>query len=56
MALAEMYLRKMKGECPFCGKDMTHPSFRDEQSRKEFMISGICQRCQDDYFTHMEEL
>jgi hypothetical protein len=56
MALAEMYLRRMKGECPFCGKDMTNATFKDAASKKEFEISGICQRCQDDYFTHMEEL
>lgn len=48
--LDEMFNRKAKGECPFCGKDMTNPVFRDELSKKEFSISGICQECQDNYF------
>ena len=48
--LEEMFNRKEQGLCPFCGKDMTNPSFRDELSRKEFEISGLCQTCQDNYF------
>lgn len=28
-----------------CGKPATH--FKDELSRKEFSISGLCQDCQD---------
>lgn len=31
--------------------DMDDPSsFRDDLSRKEFGISGFCQKCQDDTF------
>lgn len=48
--LAEMFAKNAEGKCPFCGKDMSNPQFRDEKSRKEFEISGICQECQDNYF------
>jgi hypothetical protein len=33
----------------------THTSFRDDLSRKEYQISGMCQRCQDDIFGADEE-
>jgi hypothetical protein len=35
-------------KCVFCGKPATE--FRDELSRKEYYISGICQECQDKTF------
>ena len=34
--------------CVTCGKPAA--DFRDEVSRKEFGISGLCQRCQDEFF------
>lgn len=34
--------------CVFCSQPATE--FRDELSRKEFSISGICQKCQDKVF------
>ena len=34
--------------CIFCGKKILIDEFRDELSYKEFTISGICQKCQDD--------
>lgn len=37
-----------KGLCPFCLK--APGEFRDELSRKEFGISGLCQKCQDETF------
>lgn len=37
-----------KGLCPLCKK--TEFKFRDELSRKEFKISGLCQECQDELF------
>lgn len=41
-----------KGLCPFCGSDKTKPEdFRDNQSRKEFKQSGMCQKCQDETFS-----
>lgn len=36
--------------CPFCGKDIDQDLFRDELSRKEYSISGLCQQCQDEMF------
>ena len=35
--------------CVTCGKDAKE--FRDELSRKEYSISGMCQECQDKTFT-----
>jgi len=48
--LNDMIQKRENGKCPFCGKDMTNPTFRDVMSLKEFEISGICQECQDEYF------
>lgn len=39
-----------EGKCPFCGKTIKQEDFRDELSRKEFGISGLCQNCQDAMF------
>jgi len=36
------------GKCPFCKQDIGE--FRDELSRKENKISGLCQGCQDNMF------
>ena len=36
--------------CVFCGKPALDVDFRDEISRREFAISGICQSCQDQVF------
>ena len=48
--LQEMHTKRENGQCPFCGKDMRNPKFKDEKSRREFNISGICQECQDKTF------
>ena len=49
----EMIERIDSGRCPFCNKDVFADSneFRDLLSLKEFRISGLCQKCQDDFFT-----
>lgn len=40
-----------RGECPFCGTMVdVDKDFRDEVSRREFKISGLCQACQDETF------
>ncbi len=39
-----------EGKCPFCKKVVLASSFRDNLSRKEFNISGLCQDCQDKTF------
>ena len=38
------------GKCPMCNKVINPSEFKDELSRKEFKISGMCQKCQDDIF------
>lgn len=35
-------------KCVSC--DGPAKEFRDDLSRKEFTISGMCQKCQDDFF------
>lgn len=39
-----------KGLCPFCSEPVRIKDFRDELSKKEFRISGVCQKCQDEVF------
>jgi len=36
--------------CPFCSMPVNMEDFRDELSRRESAISGLCQKCQDDVF------
>ena len=39
------------GQCPFCRKILNlMTEFRDELSRKEYRLSGLCQDCQDETF------
>lgn len=33
-----------------CGGSVSVQGFRDEISKKEFRISGLCQKCQDSVF------
>jgi len=35
-------------KCPTCNNDIGE--FRDEISKKEYKISGMCQKCQDEVF------
>lgn len=39
-----------EGCCPICGEEIDVSAFKDETSRKEYDISGMCQSCQDDIF------
>ncbi len=39
-----------EGCCPFCNRSVDENSFKDELSRREFKISGLCQACQDATF------
>jgi hypothetical protein len=38
------------GLCPFCGIPIKVEDFRNELSRREAEISGMCQKCQDEFF------
>jgi len=40
-------------KCATCGGDATE--FRDDLSRKEYTISGMCQACQNSVFDAPEE-
>lgn len=46
----EQTQRIKEGKCPFCGKTIVENEFKDDLSRREFEISGMCQKCQDDFF------
>jgi hypothetical protein len=50
----KLYPEKLKlvqrGNCVICKKKIKEKDFRDEKSRKEYSISGICQACQDTLF------
>ena len=37
-------------KCPFCERDIDRDDFKDDLSRREYKISGMCQECQDDIF------
>lgn len=38
-------------KCPGCGKLVCETEFGiDQESRKEYLISGLCQVCQDQVF------
>jgi len=39
-----------KGRCPICNKKIDMNGFKDDLSIKEFKISGMCQKCQDNFF------
>jgi len=41
---------KEKKICVFCGKLIKMEDFKDQLSIKEYEISGLCQKCQDDTF------
>ncbi|WP_405296393.1 hypothetical protein [Methanobrevibacter sp.] len=43
--------RRDNNQCPFCGEKINMDDFKDDLSKREFEISGICQKCQDDFFT-----
>lgn len=36
--------------CPICGQEIDESDFRDELSKREYNISGMCQQCQDKIF------
>ena len=42
--------RLQRGQCPDCGCNEAAATIRDEKSRREFHITGLCQNCQDGVF------
>jgi C4-type Zn-finger protein len=55
MGFDEELDRIATGKCPLCGESINLSMFRDEISRKEFAISGMCQKCQDRTFVEQPE-
>jgi hypothetical protein len=45
--------RENRVYCTWCGKVI--PGFRDRLSVREFQISGMCQKCQDETFGRCHE-
>ena len=41
---------KKEGVCVTCGNKIKMEDFKDKLSIKEYEISGLCQKCQDDTF------
>jgi uncharacterized CHY-type Zn-finger protein len=41
---------KEKKICVFCGEVIKMEDFKNQLSIKEYEISGLCQKCQDDTF------
>lgn len=39
-----------EGKCPWCEAKINIKDFKDELSLKEYNISGLCQKCQDEFF------
>lgn len=39
-----------QGICTMCKKEIKEEDFIDELSKKEYTISGLCQKCQDEFF------
>jgi len=48
-------IRILNNKCPFCACVINKDSFKDELSKKEFEISGLCQKCQDKTFNEGDE-
>lgn len=41
--------------CPFCKNVVNESDFKDSLSKKEYCISGLCQKCQDQVFGKIKE-
>jgi len=47
--------RVIRGECVICRSlHIRNIDFRDNVSRQEYSISGLCQKCQDKVFGHID--
>jgi len=42
----EEMLRVLSGLCPSCSVVIKDSHFHDELSKKEYLMSGLCQKCQ----------
>jgi len=46
----EMFELVKNKKCPFCKKKIIIDEFKNDLSLKEYKISGLCQKCQDETF------
>lgn len=44
-----------QNKCPFCKQPIRMEDFRDALSKREYQISGLCQKCQDEMFGSDED-
>jgi hypothetical protein len=52
--IKKMFDLRAEQKCPFCKTDTLNARFKDDLSREEFKISGLCQECQDKFFDDSE--
>ena len=50
LGFGENVERFEQGRCTTCNKSIDFKSFKNDLSRKEYAISGMCQECQDKTF------
>lgn len=50
MGFGDMVRNVERKVCPFCKAHVNPEMFKDESSRGEYKISGLCQKCQDEVF------
>lgn len=43
------------GKCPGCKQPININEFRDVKSKKDYLITGMCQKCQDEIYGVEEE-
>jgi ribosomal protein S27AE len=49
--ISEGWVARLKAnKCPMCGEQVWLADLRDDKSRREFDLSHMCQKCQDDIF------
>ncbi len=51
----EQLLLIEQGKCPLCSELIDSDEFRDEESKHENHITGLCQQCQDRIYSRKEE-
>lgn len=39
-----------QGLCPFCNNPVKEEDFTSPLTKKEFTLSGMCEKCQDNFF------
>jgi hypothetical protein len=49
-SLSHIQKCKEDSNCSSCGQKVTYDSFKDNLSRKEYTLSGLCQQCMDSIF------